>query len=129
MKKPAKTPLRLITEISVTPLLDMTLIILVVFILAVPLMRTAPPSAAAAPPPDVAVLKLDERQELLIEGQPVSAERIEDAFRGLKEARPQVAVRIEAARDLPVHRLMSVMDALAAAGIEQTSVETREAAR
>ncbi len=129
-RRAAQTPLRLVTEISVTPLLDIALVILLIFIVAVPLMRNAPTAAAGSgPPADVAVLALDEKPEVRIEGQAVPAEGMEDAFRGLKEARPHVAVRIEASGDLPVSRLMPVMDALSAAGIEKTTVETKEAAK
>jgi biopolymer transport protein ExbD len=124
--------LRLITEISVTPLLDLVFVLLFVFMLAAPLMRNdtmlLPASRAAdepgAEPADVARLCMDAQRFVTLESEPVVEGSLPAALAGLRSRRPEVAVRVEMHRDLPVQVLVDIMDDLREAGIQRTAVVT-----
>lgn len=123
---------RLITEISVTPLLDLVFVLLFVFILAAPLMKTGPMLAlgAASPgaepqPDDVAILTVDAQRFMTLDLTPVPNGGLAAALLALREKRPGAAVLVEMHSDLSVHLLVSIMEQLRAAGIEKTSVTSR----
>jgi biopolymer transport protein ExbD len=123
---------RLITEISVTPLLDLVFVLLFVFILAAPLMKTGPAlalgtasSSAEPQPDDVAILTVDAQRFMTLDLNPVPNGGLASALRALREKRPGAAVLVEMHSDLSVHLLVAIMEQLRAAGIEKTSVTSR----
>lgn len=127
--------LRLITEISVTPLLNLALMLVLVVLIAVPLLKKAASPAAPghgtsfreAPPNDVATLSVDARQTLMLENATVARAELPAALKKLREARPEAAVLVRMHRDLPVQSLVEVMDELANAGVRKTTVVTSQA--
>ncbi len=128
--------LRLITEISVTPLLNLALMLVLVALIAVPLLKKAASPAAPghgtsfqeAPPRDVATLSVDARQTLMLEDATVARAELPAALRELREVRPDAAVLVRMDRDLPVQSLVEVMDELANAGVRKTTVVTSQTA-
>lgn len=123
---------RLITEISVTPLLDLVFVLLFVFMLAAPLMKSgsvlalgAAPATAEPQPDDVAVLTVDAQRFMTLDLNPVPDGGLAVALRSLREKRPGAAVLVEMHSDLSVQLLVSIMEQLRAAGIEKTSVTSR----
>jgi biopolymer transport protein TolR len=124
--------LRLITEISITPLLDLVLVLLFVFMLAAPLMKDGGsillPTSSAAPVPsgprEVVVLALDHAQSLTLDGRSIAMKDLAHELQRLAKASPQVGVQVNISRDLPVQDLVVIMDALRSTGISKTSIAT-----
>jgi len=124
--------LRLVTEMSITPLLNLVLIMLLVFMIAGPFMHgghAMPQSGSQgkeAPPADIAKLTMDQDQTLSLEGRAMAPADLKNALAQLHKNRPNTGVLLQIHRDLPVHLLVDLMDALRQAGVPKTEVATIE---
>lgn len=123
--------LRLIHEISITPLLDVVLVLLFVFMLAAPLMHNGPalrlPSAGAATEPapkDVVSLSIDASQTLQLSGKALPRSELRRELVRMLEERPGLGVLVSVHRDLPVQVLVDLMSILRQAGVQRTAVAT-----
>jgi biopolymer transport protein ExbD len=67
---------------------------------------------------------MDAQRFITLETEPVPEGALPAALAGLRAQRPDVAVRVEMHRDLPVQSLVDIMDDLREAGIEKTAVVT-----
>ena len=122
--------LRLITEISITPLLDLVLVLLFVFLLAAPLLKadkvlpaTAPPLKESAPA-ETMKLVMHRDQSVTLNGAMLAQADLPTALKQLAERRPGLGIEVRMHRDLPVQQLVQTMQVLNAAGIQQTAVTT-----
>ena len=127
--------LRLVTEISVTPMLDLVFVLLFVFMVAAPLIK---PEAALDLPAAKSSRPTPSRQTELtvlgdgsvsLGGSPVIRERLADALRKLVEENPDVGILVRIDRNLAVQRLVELMDLMHETGIIHTAVQTTEPAR
>ena len=126
--------LRLINEISVTPLLDVVLVLMLVFMLTAPLLNDGTKGALVLPlassptkppaPKSVATLSMDKDQTVRLEGKPLAVADLGAELINLARARPETGVLVQMHRDLPVQALVELMDKLRAAGISRTAVAT-----
>ena len=121
---------RLITEISVTPLLDLVFVLLLVFMITAPLMNQDPnlslplsETAQGEPlPEDVSKLSLDRDENMFFDGAKVGLGDLAAAIKTKSKGNANLAVLVEIHRDLPVQRLVELMDQLTEAGVKRTSV-------
>ncbi len=134
MRRLAQHPqLRLITEISIAPLITVVLVLLFAFMLVGPLLReggTASPAIAADKkndaPKTIAHLVLGKNKTISLEGREVAVVDLKDRLEHLVKEQPGVGVLVQMDHDLPVQVLVDVMDVLRQAGVEKTSVATLE---
>ena len=128
--------LRLITEISVTPLLDIVFVLLLVFMITAPLLKNeaslllpvATTTAREAPPKRVITLAVDQAQAVTLDGQPLARAELTGALTKIAAESPDTAVMVQIHRDLPVQSLVEIMDELNSAGVKKTSVVATKAA-
>jgi biopolymer transport protein ExbD len=126
--------LRLINEISVTPLLDVVLVLMLVFMLTAPLLNDGTKGALVLPlassptkppaPKSVTTLSMDKDQTVRLEGKPLAVADLGAELINLARTRPETGVLVQMHRDLPVQALVELMDKLRAAGISRTAVAT-----
>ncbi|MFO1485941.1 MAG: biopolymer transporter ExbD [Verrucomicrobiaceae bacterium] len=125
--------LRLISEISVTPMLDLVLMLLFVFLLVAPVlhadkewMSSAPGSAPAARqgPPEMATLTVHRDESIKLNGAMLARADLPSFLKQLTQREPDLGVEVRIHRDLPVERLVDTMQMLEAAGIRHTAVTT-----
>lgn len=125
--------LRLITEISLTPLLDLVLVLLFVFVLAVPLLKTGqarPAVPAPATPPTVTApteqmtLLVNGDQSVTLNGAMLARTDLPASLKQLAQNRPGLGIEVRIHRDLPVQQLVETMQLLETAGIRKTAVTT-----
>ncbi len=122
-----------LSEINITPLLDLAFVLLIIFMITTPLLEnnmniTIPTSGTAASPIDsakVQTLSIDRDNRILLNTEPGDAATLAARLAELKRANPDVAVVIRPDRDLPVQRLIGVMDALQRAQITRVGVATK----
>ena len=128
-----KHQLRLISEISITPLLHgvVLLVLLFVFMLVAPLWngdgKVQPPDAAGAKselPGEVVPLTIDSTQTLRLADKPVAQRDLVRELTALVHLKPDAAVLVRMHRDLPVQFLVEIMNALRQAEVRKTSVAT-----
>ncbi|WP_211187158.1 ExbD/TolR family protein [Neoroseomonas marina] len=117
------------SEINVTPLVDVMLVLLIIFMVAAPMMtagvpvelpRTAAPRAASPSPPVV----LSVTREGAIH---IGEERIEEAvlaqrLMALKTENPEIVVHVRGDRAVPYGEVLRIMGRVTAAGIPRVSL-------
>ena len=122
-----------LSEINITPLLDLAFVLLIIFIITTPLIENSvnlviPSSGAAnAPvnPSEVQTISIDRNGTIQLNNEQIDSEALVIRLPELKRANPDVAVVIRPDRDLPVQKLVSVMDALQRADISKVGIATK----
>ena len=124
-----------LSELNITPLLDLAFVLLIIFMITTPLMETksdlvVPTTKRAADgvdPSQVETISIDKNSVVSINGAEVARDSIETALSDLKAAHPGLAVIVRAHNELPVQKLVDIMDALKQAGITKIGVVSTSA--
>jgi len=122
-----------LSEINITPLLDLAFVLLIIFMITTPLLENSVnliiPSSGAANAPvnsaQVQTISIDRRETIKINDKPVAASDLVARLEELKRANPEVAIVIRPDRELPVQKLISLMDALQRAQISKVGIATK----
>jgi biopolymer transport protein ExbD len=122
-----------LSEINITPLLDLAFVLLIIFMITTPLLENSvnliiPSSGAAnAPvnPGQVQTISIDRRETIKINDKQVATDDLVARLEELKRANPEVAIVIRPDRDLPVQKLIALMDALQRAQISKVGIATK----
>ena len=126
-----------LSEINVTPLLDLAFVLLIIFMITTPLLESSMnlviPSSSAKNPAinksHVQTVSIDRTSTIRFNNRVVGLETLTAQLTELKQANPDVAIVIRPDRDLPVQKLIGVMDALQGAGITKVGIATRAASK
>ncbi|NDI86115.1 ExbD/TolR family protein [Undibacterium crateris] len=120
-----------LADINVTPMVDVMLVLLVIFIMAAPLMLPAIqlelPATQARPAPAPAVtvqIAIAADQSLYWGGSRISAEELPVRLQTQARQSPQTVISLQADRATPYEQLAKVMAAAQAAGLNQISFVT-----
>lgn len=122
-----------LAEINVTPLVDVLLVLLVIFMLAAPLFAKAVridlPRAEAAPSVDsvVATLALYGDARLELDGQVMAREQLVTLLSARLARQPQLVVRIAADAAVPYQLLAELLTMLQHHGIQRIAFATQPA--
>jgi biopolymer transport protein ExbD len=118
-------------EINVTPLVDVMLVLLVVFIVTAPLLTQAvhvnlPKTAETAPPDDKAAsyLSVDAQGKIYIDKQEFPLEIIEGELKNRLAANPEFALNLNADDAVQYGIVAKVMSSIERAGVTKLSVLT-----
>jgi biopolymer transport protein ExbD len=122
-----------LSEINITPLLDLAFVLLIIFMITTPLIENSVnlviPSSGAANvpvnPSEVQTISIDRNATIQLNNEQIDSEALVIRLSELKRANPDVAVVIRPDRDLPVQKLVSVMDALQRADISKVGIATK----
>src|SRR5437867_340734 len=122
-----------LSEINITPLLDLAFVLLIIFMITTPLLESSMnlviPSSNASNPPintsQVQTVSIDRNQTIRFNNQVVNLETLTPRLAQLKQTNPDVAIVIRPDRELPVQKLIALMDALQSAGITKVGIATR----
>lgn len=128
-----RTTLSTLSEINVTPLLDLAFVLLIIFIITTPLLENSvnlsiPSSNAANAPVDpekVQTISIDRAATMKFNEESVDFETLAARLAAVKQANPDVAVVIRPDRTLPVQELVRVMDVVQRAQISKVGIATR----
>ena len=126
-----------LSEINITPLLDLAFVLLIIFMITTPLLENSMnlviPSSGEKNPPinssQVETISIDRGETIKLNNQVVDLAGLSTRLSEVKRANPDVAVVIRPDRDLPVQRLVTLMDALQGAGITKVGVATKAEAK
>jgi biopolymer transport protein ExbD len=122
-----------LSEINITPLLDLAFVLLIIFMITTPLLESSMnlviPSSGAPNQPvnssQVQTISIDRTGIIKFNNQVVDPETLGARLIELKRMNPDVAVVIRPDRELPVQKLVALMDALQRAEITKVGIATR----
>ena len=122
-----------LSEINITPLLDLAFVLLIIFMITTPLLENSvnlviPSSGVSnAPinPTQVQTISIDRQAVIKFNNKPVQIDELLSQLKELKQTNPEVAVVIRPDRELPVQKLMTLMDALQRAQISKVGIATK----
>ncbi|MEC4746954.1 biopolymer transporter ExbD [Methylomicrobium sp. Wu6] len=118
-------------EINVTPLVDVMLVLLVVFIVTAPLLTNAvhvnlPKTAETAPPEekDPVYLSIDAQGKVFIDKKEIAVDAVENELKTRQAANPELALNLNADDGVQYGIVAKVMAAIERAGVTKLSVLT-----
>ena len=128
-----RNSLMTLSEINITPLLDLAFVLLIIFMITTPLLENSMnlviPSSGATTPPitssQVQTISIDHTETIRFNNQIVDPETLSARLLEMKQRNPDVAVVIRPDRELPVQKLISLMDAMQRAQITKVGIATR----
>jgi biopolymer transport protein ExbD len=122
-----------LSEINITPLLDLAFVLLIIFMLTTPLLENSrnliiPSSGVPATPiksSEVQTISMDREETIKLNNEVLDVETLTARLITLKQANPDVAVIIRPDRELSVQKLVTLMDALQRAEIMKVGIATQ----
>ena len=119
-------------EINMTPLVDIMLVLLVIFIITLPVVQHAVrvqlPTARSAPDtpqPENLQLTVDAQGQYFLARQAVEAGALEDALRAQATLQPQAQLYIRGDQTVPYARVAFAMAAAQRAGLQKIGFVTQ----
>lgn len=123
---PRPVPAKPFSDINVTPLVDVMLVLLVIFILTAPLLTSAirldlpqAKAAQAGEAPESLTLSLNQAQELFLNDQPISLTALPEALQRMATQKPQLEVQLRVDQSVPYGQVLELMSLAQQAGLSR----------
>lgn len=128
----SKHNLQTLTELNITPLLDLAFVLLIIFMITTPLIENSldlvvPKSTTArgaVNPAEVLTIAIDKNNTYKLNNEIISPLDLEARLVASKLENPNTAVVVRPHFELPVQQFVSMMDILQRAGIAKVGVMT-----
>ncbi len=123
-----------LSEINVTPMLDLCFVLLVIFMITTPLLESStdlvlPNGSSSSHPLDpdkLQTVSIDKNEVIKLNGDPVALDALTARLGALKREKPDAAVVIRPHKELSVQKLVAVMDCLQRAQISKVGIVTQQ---
>jgi biopolymer transport protein ExbD len=120
------------SDINVTPLVDVMLVLLIIMMIVAPLLQqgvpvTLPLAANSSEKPetqDQTVVTIDRNKDVYLNAKPVPSGQLENRIKEILEDKSDKIVIIKADEEAPYSAIMDTMDELRHAGIEDMGLIT-----
>lgn len=118
-----------LSDINVTPLVDVMLVLLIIFMVAAPLMTVGVPvqlpktaAAKVSQPKQPVVVTIDENGQPFLDKEPLSPQTMVSRLKELAGQDPSQVVLVRGDRAVPYGRVMEIMGQVNAAGFSKVSL-------
>ncbi len=115
-----------ISEINVTPMVDVMLVLLVIFILTAPLMASSikldlpkTDAAKASEAPRFVTLVVDKAGQIFLDDKPITLEALKTSLSRTASKNPDTEVQLRADEAVPYGKIVEVMGAAQKAGLNR----------
>lgn len=115
-----------VSELNITPLLDLVFVLLIIFMITTPLMEQSMqvnlPQARTQPvgpvdPDSIHEVVVDVKGRIFLGGQPVTAAQLEAQLKRIKARDADAAVALRADKTVRYQELVTVLDAIRESGV------------
>ncbi len=121
-----------LSELNVTPLLDLAFVLLIIFMITTPLMEnktdlvlpTGDASKNAVDPASVITISIGRSEVIEVSGAEMTIEQVVAELAARKADKPDLAVAVRSHKELPVQKLIEVLDAVKRAQITKVGLVT-----
>lgn len=125
-----KHSMHTLNELNVTPLLDLVFVLLLIFMITTPLMENSTDLVLPSGSPDgrevdssaVINVSLYKDGRLLLDTEVIALDQLTGRLEAMKSAKPEMAVLVRPHKELPIQRLIEVMDAVKAAKVTKVGL-------
>jgi biopolymer transport protein TolR len=114
------------SDINMTPLVDVMLVLVVIFIITAPLLASSVrldlPKSEAAKPSDAPLfvsVMLDKAGQAFVDGKPATAEQLAQRLQQAAKANPDTEIQLRADAGVPYGRVVEIMGAAQKAGLNR----------
>ena len=121
-----------ITGINVTPLVDVVLVVLIIFMATAPMIarraiKVDVPKVAKSDKSatDAMAVALNGKHELTLAGKPVTLDVLKQSLAAASALKPDQAVTLSADKTLPYGEVAELLDAVRSSGIKKVGLEVR----
>jgi biopolymer transport protein TolR len=121
----------LMSDINVTPLVDVMLVLLIIFMVTAPMMMqgvdVALPEATAEPlesEKENLIITIDKKDQIFINDFQVTVDFLQEKLKKILEGRSDREVYLKADKDIPYGTVVRVMAEIKAAGVEKLGMVT-----
>jgi len=119
----------LVSEINVTPLVDVMLVLLVVFMITAPLLTVGVPvdlpktkAKAIAEAEEPLVISVDAEGKIYIQDTPVDLENLVPRLRAITESKPDTRIYVRGDKSINYGRIVEVMGTVNIAGFTRVAL-------
>ena len=128
-----RNPLVTLSDINITPLLDLAFVLLIIFVITTPLLEQGlnlrlpgqgVPDNSKLDPSDVRTVDIDPRGYYVVGGKQVSLDEIAPAMLEARKSHPNLVVYIRGDEDGAYKHVTAVLNRLEMAGLERVSLRT-----
>lgn len=119
-----------LSEINVTPFVDVVLVLLIIFMITAPMMirgidvQVPRTETRNVHPEERLVLSVTKDKRVFLDDQPITLGRLEKVLTGLQKRNPKAAIFLRADEKVPYGIVVQVMDVVKKAGIDRLGMVT-----
>ncbi|HEV7389976.1 MAG TPA: biopolymer transporter ExbD, partial [Gemmatimonadaceae bacterium] len=122
-------------EINVTPMIDVLLVLLIIFMMVIPMSRKAidlqlpdptPDASDAGPPPSQIVLEVLPGDVFKVNTQPVTKSELQKKLKEIYDGRPDKVIFIKGDPAVKYSDVIAAMDAARGAGVKLIATTPKE---
>jgi biopolymer transport protein ExbD len=137
VKKTSRSHHSTLSELNITPLLDLVFVLLVIFIITTPQMMNnlemnlpsgKPPPKTNQPKPKINKISVDAKGQTFLNDELVTIPQLKDKLEQLKAEDPDVKVVVKGADAVDYQHMINVLDVLRDLDITKVGLATEEAA-